>query len=65
MALFDWLEVVQFTTGGWRCALTIPGEQCVMAFGVVMMLQWSADNLDILRVRAYHDSIAPFSVTPA
>ena len=47
MALFDWLEVVQFTTGGWRCALTMPGEQCVMAFGVVMMLQWSADNLDM------------------
>ena len=44
MALFDWWEVVQFMRGGWRCALTIPGGQCVMTFGVVMMLQWSAGN---------------------
>ena len=47
MALFDWWEVVQFMTGEWRCALTMPGEQCVVTFGVVMMLQWSADNLDM------------------
>ena len=45
MALFDWWEVVQFMREGWRCALTIPGGQCVMStFGVVMTLQWSAGN---------------------
>ena len=33
---------------GWRCAMTVSGEQCVMTPGVPMMLKWHADSLDSL-----------------
>ena len=32
--------------GGWKCASTMSGGQCAMTLGVVLMLQWSAGNLD-------------------
>ena len=30
--------------GGWRCASTMPGGQCAMTLGMVLMPQWSAAN---------------------
>ena len=33
--------------GGWKCASTMSGGQCAITLGVVLMLQWSAGNLDM------------------
>ena len=32
---------------GSRSASTMPGGQCVMIFGIVLMLQWSAGSWDM------------------
>ena len=31
---------------GWKCVGMKPGAQCVMTLGTVLMLEWSAGNLD-------------------
>ena len=33
--------------GGWKSASIMPGVQCAMTLGVVLMLQWFASSLDI------------------
>ena len=38
MEMFNWWEVLPHMKGGWRCASTMPGGQCVMIFGIVLML---------------------------
>ena len=47
MVIFNWWEALPIMKGGWRCASIIPGEQCVMIFGVVLMLLWSAGSWDM------------------
>ena len=47
MVIFNWWEALPIMKGGWRCASMIPGEQCVMIFGVVLMLLWSAGSWDM------------------
>ena len=34
----------------WKCVSMIGGEQCVMTFGIAMMLLWSAGNWVIVTV---------------
>ena len=36
--------------GKWKCATITPTGQCVMIAGTVLMLEWSADSWDSLRM---------------
>ena len=45
MIRYVWLEVIP-QQDEWRCAITMYGAQCVMIIGMLMMLEWPADNLD-------------------
>ena len=38
----------------WRSATAIPGAQCVMTYGVLLMLMWSADSWDSVMTQVMH-----------
>ena len=40
--------------GGWRCASTMPGGQCVMILGIVLMLLWSAGSQNLQSLDVSH-----------
>ena len=47
MVMFNWWEEPLSMREGSRCASTMPGGQCVMILGIVLMLQWSAGSWDM------------------
>ena len=47
MVMFDWWEEPLRMRGGQSCVSTMPGGQCVMTIGIVLMLQWSAGSWDM------------------
>jgi len=47
MVMFDWLVEPPSMKGEWKSASIMPGVQCAMTLGVVLMLQWFASSLDI------------------
>ena len=47
MVMFDWLVEPPSMKGEWKCASIMPGVQCAMTLGVVLMLQWFAGNMDM------------------
>ena len=47
MVMFDWLVDPPSMKGGWKSASIMSGVQCAMTFGVVLMLQWFAGNMDM------------------
>ena len=46
--IFNWLVGQLQMKEGWRSAKITSGELCVMTYGVHMMLEWFADNWDML-----------------
>ena len=50
--------------GGWKCASTMSGGQCAMTLGVVLMLQWSAGNLDMHTLDVSHPYCTTTGVDP-
>ena len=59
MEMFNWWEVLPHMRVEWRCASTMPGGQCVMTFGAVLMLQWSAGNWDMPPLDVSNSTIYP------
>ena len=47
MVMFNWWGEPLSMREGSRCASTMLGGQCVMTFGAVLMLLWSADNYNM------------------
>ena len=57
MEMFVWWEVPISMKVEWRCASMTSGGQCVMTFGIAMMLLWSAGNWVIVtaEVSFFHE----------